>query len=84
MLIETMASIKDGQERLGEILLQDLPEFWLRALDILGTKLLYAHGYKTEGIYNIKEREQRQSLPLEQRKVKRTFVMPDGTIAKVV
>ena len=75
---------KNKRRKLADILLKELPDFWLRALDILGVKLLYALGYKADGIYNIHHHEDQKKLPPEQRKVKRTFVLSDGTIAKVV
>ena len=84
LLIESMMQIPDAENRISEIMSNELPEFLLRALDILGVKLLYALGYKSGGIYNIQKHKDTRSLPLEQRPVKRTFVLPDGTIVKVV
>jgi len=50
----------------------------LLALDILGVKLLFALGYKADGIYSIKKREGNGKV------VKHVFHLDDGTVVKVV
>jgi len=83
LLIETLKEIPDTEAEALKYFKEDFPLFLLRALDILGIKLLHGLGWKADGIYNIPKPE-KQSVPLEQRPVKHTFVMDDGTIVKVV
>lgn len=85
LLIESMTSIPDIEQVISDIFHDDFPSFILRALDILGVKLLYAHGYKADGIYSIpKAMGGKKRLPKEAREVKHVFTLDDGTVVKVV
>jgi hypothetical protein len=68
---------------LSSILRNELPEFLLKALDILGVKLIRALGYKVESIYSYSP-HQHGGIPKEQRKVRHVFYLADGTVVKVV